>query len=320
MEEKKKSKLPLIFNILLVIIVSYLAYEVSVLSQKNHAFKQEISEMIKENEEMNQIIINQDIVSEADGENLKENLKLLLFSYDSLEQNNSVAIDSINRQREKINNLMQEVDKLDKKSKRDWRKIYKLKKEAETLRNIMKGYIHTIDSLNTLNINLSNDLTEKTQKLSNVSKENKKIIKQNEALQKQVAIGAVLQINNVLSSGIRIRSSGAQSETTRASKTNMIKTCFSIIENKLAQAGDKEIYIRILDSEGNLLNAPTPLTIINQQKEELKMSSKRTINYQNQNTDLCIFYEIENSIPAGNYSVEVYAEGFLIGETSIALR
>ena len=320
MEEKKKSKLPLIFNILLVIIVSYLAYEVSVLSQKNHAFKQEISEMIKENEEMNQIIINQDIVSEADGENLKENLKLLLFSYDSLEQNNSVAIDSINRQREKINNLMQEVDKLDKKSKRDWRKIYKLKKEAETLRNIMKGYIHTIDSLNTLNINLSNDLTEKTQKLSNVSKQNKKIIKQNEALQKQVAIGAVLQINNVISSGIRIRSSGAQSETTRASKTNMIKTCFSIIENKLAQAGDKEIYIRILDSEGNLLNAPTPLTIINQQKEELKMSSKRTINYQNQNTDLCIFYEIENSIPAGNYIVEVYAEGFLIGETSIALR
>ena len=320
MEEKKKSKLPLVFNILLGIIVSYLAYEVSVLSQKNHAFKQEISEMIKENEEMNQIIINQDIVSEADGENLKENLKLLLFSYDSLEQNNSVAIDSINRQREKINNLMQEVDKLDKKSKRDWRKIYKLKKEAETLRNIMKGYIHTIDSLNTLNINLSNDLTEKTQKLSNVSKQNKKIIKQNEALQKQVAIGAVLQINNVISSGIRIRSSGAQSETTRASKTNMIKTCFSIIENKLAQAGDKEIYIRILDSEGNLLNAPTPLTIINQQKEELKMSSKRTINYQNQNTDLCIFYEIENSIPAGNYSVEVYAEGFLIGETSIALR
>ena len=320
MEEKKKSKLPLIFNILLVIIVSYLAYEVSVLSQKNHAFKQEISEMIKENEEMNQIIINQDLVSEADGENLKENLKLLLFSYDSLEQNNSVAIDSINTQREKINNLMQEVDKLDKKSKRDWRKIYKLKKEAETLRNIMKGYIHTIDSLNTLNINLSNDLTEKTQKLSNVSKQNKKIIKQNEALQKQVAIGAVLQINNVLSSGIRIRSSGAQSETTRASKTNMIKTCFSIIENKLAKAGDKEIYIRILDSEGTLLNAPTPLTIINQQKEELKMSSKRTINYQNQDTDLCIFYEIENSIHAGNYSVEVYAEGFLIGETSIALR
>ena len=34
----------------------------------------------------------------------------------------------------------------------------------------MKGYIHTIDSLNTLNINLSNSLTEKTNTLSIVSK------------------------------------------------------------------------------------------------------------------------------------------------------
>ena len=44
---------------------------------------------------------------------------------------------------------MEKVEKLDKKSKKDWRQIYKLKKEAETLRGIMKGYIHTIDSLNT---------------------------------------------------------------------------------------------------------------------------------------------------------------------------
>ena len=33
-------------------------------------------------------------------------------------------------------------------------RFFLLKKEAETLRGIMKGYIHTIDSLNTLNINL----------------------------------------------------------------------------------------------------------------------------------------------------------------------
>ena len=65
-----------------------------------------------------------------------------------------MVLDSINQQREKINNLISKVEKLNGKSKRDWRKIFSLKKEAETLRGIMKGYIHTIDSLNTLNINL----------------------------------------------------------------------------------------------------------------------------------------------------------------------
>ena len=207
-----------------------------------------------------------------------------------------MAIDSINSQRFKINALLEKVEKLDKKSKKDWRQIYKLKKEAETLRGIMKGYIHTIDSLNTLNINLSNDLTDKTKKLNSVSSQNKKIKKQNEALQKQVAIGAVLQINNVLSSGIRIRNSGTQSETTRASKTNMIKTCFSVVENKLAEAGNKEIFLRITNEDGILLEAPTPLSIKDKDQKKINMSSKRTINYQNENTDLCIYYEVDLSL------------------------
>lgn len=320
MEEKKKSKLPLVLNILLILSVGFLAFKISELTKKNHQFKQELFSLVKENEEMNQIIINQDIVSDADQTNLKENLKMLLFSYDSLEENNSVAIDSINSQRFKINALLEKVEKLDKKSKKDWRQIYKLKKEAETLRGIMKGYIHTIDSLNTLNINLSNDLTDKTKKLNSVSSQNKKIKKQNEALQKQVAIGAVLQINNVLSSGIRIRNSGTQSETTRASKTNMIKTCFSVVENKLAEAGNKEIFLRITNEDGILLEAPTPLSIKDKDQKKINMSSKRTINYQNENTDLCIYYELDNSIEAGNYKIEIFAEGFLIGKTSLGLR
>ena len=320
MEEKKKSKLPLLLNILLILSVGFLAFKISELTKKNHHFKQELFSLKKENEEINQIIISQDIISDADQTNLKENLKMLLFSYDSLEENNSVAIDSINSQRFKINALMEEVEKLDKKSKKDWRKIYKLKKEAETLRGIMKGYIHTIDSLNTLNINLSNDLTDKTKKLNSISSQNKKIKKQNEALQKQVSIGAVLQISNVLSSGIRIRNSGAQSETNRASKTNMIKTCFSIIKNKLADPGNKEIFLRIIHEDGSLLEAPTTLKITDKDKKKLNMSSKRTINYQNENTDLCIYYEIEKPIKAGNYKIEIFAEGFLIGETSLGLR
>ena len=54
----------------------------------------------------------------------------------------------------------------------------------------MKGYIHTIDSLNTLNINLSNTLTEKTNKLNTVSNENQKYKKQNKDLQSKVALSS----------------------------------------------------------------------------------------------------------------------------------
>ena len=62
----------------------------------------------------------------------------------------------------------------------------------------MKGYIHTIDSLNTLNINLSNTLTEKNKKLSKVNKQNKQFKEQNKTLQEQVNAGAILQVNNII--------------------------------------------------------------------------------------------------------------------------
>ena len=76
----------------------------------------------------------------------------------------------------------------------------------------------------------------------------------------------------------------------------MIKTCFSVIENKLAEAGNKEIFLRITNEDGILLEAPTPLSIKkDKDQKKLKMSSKRTINYQNENTDLCIYYEIDNN-------------------------
>ena len=100
----------------------------------------------------------------------------------------------------------------------------------------------------------------------------------------------------------------------------MIKTCFSVVENKLAEAGNKEIFLRITNEDGMLLEAPTPLSIKDKDQKKINMSSKRTINYQNENTDLCIYYEVDNSIEAGNYKIEIFAEGFLIGKTSLGLR
>ena len=308
--------------IILVLIISlgYTGYLISNLNKENHQISKELSNLLLENNEMNQILINQEGLSSSKKENLKENLKLMLFSYDSLEKSNTMAVDSINQQREKIVKLLSKVDQLNSKSKKDWRKIFSLKKEAETLRGIMKGYIHTIDSLNTLNINLSNSLTEKTNTLTKVSKQNKEIKKKNNDLQKKVALGAVLQAGNITVSAIRIRNSGSQSETTRASKTNMVKACFSLIENKLSLSGDKNIYIRVIDPNQKTLQSSEPITIQNDSGDNIEVSSKRVVNYQNENMDVCIYHELMAEVQSGSFSVEIYNDGYIIGTSSFALR
>ncbi len=315
-----KNKYSSIVILLLVVCLGYTGYLISSLNKENHEISKELSSLLMENNEMNKILLNEDALSASKTFNLKDNLKLLLVSYDSLELSNTMVVDSINQQREKIKTLMTKVDKLNSKSKKDWRSIFKLKKEAETLRGIMKGYIHTIDSLNTLNINLSNTLTEKTNKLNTVSNENLKYKKQNKDLKSKVALGAVLQAGSVTVSAVRIRNSGTQSETTRAAKTNMIKACFTLLENQLSKAGDKNIYIKVVDPNQKTLLSKNPINIINSDGENLELSSKRIVNYQNENMDLCIFHEIEEVLQPGNYKVEIYNDGYFIGGSSFALR
>ena len=315
-----KNKYSSIVILLLVVCLGYTGYLISTLNKENHEISKELSNLLMENNEMNKILLNEDALSASKAFNLKDNLKLLLVSYDSLEMSNTLVVDSINQQREKIKTLMTKVDKLNSKSKKDWRSIFKLKKEAETLRGIMKGYIHTIDSLNTLNINLSNTLTEKTNKLNTVSNENQKYKKQNKDLQSKVELGAVLQAGNVTVSAIRIRNSGTQSETTRAAKTNMIKACFTLLENKLSSSGNKNIYIKVVDQNQKTLTSKNPINIVNSEGENIELSSKRIVNYQNENMDLCVFHEIEDILQAGNYKVEIYNDGYFIGESSFALR
>ena len=319
-QSKKKNLFYVVFIFFLLAIIGYLAIQINSANKKNHEFTQEISLLNLEKNELNSLLESSGIINAEDNKNLRSNLQNLLYTYDTLKFDNEKIKDSIENQKQVINDLMLEAEKLEKQKKKDWGRIYRLKKETETLRSIMKGYIHTIDSLNTANINLTNSLNKTSNELSKVQTENKTIKTQNEELQQTVALGSILQTSNFITQAIRVKNSGKQTETSRASRANMLKGCFTILENKISSAGNKFIYLRVISPEGKVLPQQKKETIAIDQEGEIEISAKREINYQNQNTDVCVFYEIETPLKAGKYSVEVYAENEKIGVTSFALK
>ena len=319
-QSKKKNLFYVVFIFSLLAIVGYLAIQINSANKKNHEFTQEISLLNLEKNELNSLLESSGIINAEDNKNLRSNLQNLLYTYDTLKFDNEKIKDSIENQKQVINDLMLEAEKLEKQKKKDWGRIYRLKKETETLRSIMKGYIHTIDSLNTANINLTNSLNKTSNELSKVQTENKTIKTQNEELQQTVALGSILQTSNFITQAIRVKNSGKQTETSRASRANMLKGCFTILENKISSAGNKFIYLRVISPEGKVLPQQKKETIAIEQEGEIEISAKREINYQNQNTDVCVFYEIDTPLKAGKYSVEVYAENEKIGVTSFALK
>lgn len=321
--KKKSSSVKDAIYIIIILIAlgatGYLGYEMGQVKKQLDECGNVSEQLQKDKDDLNEILKNTGLIADADNQELKENLTAMLQQYDDLENLNVEMNDSIATQKAKIQELLLQVEDLEGQQKKDWGKIYKLKKEAETLREIMKGYIHTIDSLNTLNINLQNTIVEKDNHIEEINKDLSNVKDQKSQLEETVATGSILQTVNISALAIKVKSNGAQKETTNADKADQFKACFTVMENKIAQSGTKTLYMRIVTPDAKELAGSSPV-YFNMGGKEGTACIARQINYQNQNTDVCIYYELEEEAIEGTYSVEIYCEGHQIGKTSFALK
>lgn len=248
---------------------------------------------------------------------LKNDLQEMLIQYDTVTVKNDRLNAEILGQQEQIKDMLKQIEK----HKDDAYIIYKLKKEAATLRDIMKGYLSTIDSLNTLNIDLQKDNQFLVEELSSTKSRAQELESSKSDLEEIVATGSILQTTGMTSVGIKVRNNGKQTEVNRANKTELIKTCTGIAENRITPAGKKTIYLRIISPEGVVLGTD------DENRFEFngvsgKYSVKRVINYENEPMDVCIFYTVssDSGLQSGKYIVEMYESGALIGKADVDLK
>lgn len=252
---------------------------------------------------------------------LQEELGGMLEQYDALTVENEEMTAEMIQQKEEITKLMERVNKLDKDDKNLRWEIDKLKKEARTLRDIMKSYLVKIDSLNQANAMLTEENTSLSTNLNQVTTQKNQLestVQDQESLIKE---GSVISAMNLTSEGLRIKSSGKQAETNRASRAEMIRTCCTLGENRITKAGKKTLHVRIISPEGVVLEDDDyPNATFQFEGISGKYSTKRDIEYNNEPQDVCVFYTVNSELSTGQYIVELYESGALVGKTSFDLR
>jgi hypothetical protein len=316
-EKKSKDGLYILIIILLLLGGGYLGWEISKKNKEINECSLLYGENEKELGDLNEMLYSQGV---ADGEDLKENLQNMLFDFESMEDLNTDLNDSILTQKNKIETMLADLEK-EKGNKRYYaRKVRQLTEETETLRSIMKDYVRTIDSLHTENVILRTDLTNTQVDLTNMTSDRDNFKTQSNELSEKVNAGSKLIANGILSEGIKEKGSGSYKETTRASRATHIRSCFTIGENKIASKGNKMIYMRIITPAGGILYTSNSNTLDTQNGKTLLYSDKKSINYQNQSLDVCIFYKLTKEIEEGNYIAELWCEGVRIGTNKFVLK
>jgi cell division protein FtsL len=262
-------------------------------------------------------LVAEKVKIEVEHNDVMEELESLKLEYQGVMTNNDTLNAKIALQQQKIEEMLVEA----KKHKGDAWTINKLRKETETLRVIMKGYLHTIDSLNTLNIALKEENVEIKGALVQEKKQTKELLKKTEDLNEVVTKGSKLQALDLWATAIKIRSNGKQQETDKAKQAEKIKSCFVLSENQITTSGQKNIYFRIISPEGKVLTdeSSTGKTFTYDGVQGI-YTMIRKVEYNNEALDVCIYWDIPDVLSPGFYIVELYLEEVLIGKTSFDMK
>ena len=269
----------------------------------------------KHQENVEIVTQNTDLTVEKD--NLKLELEDMLAEIDSVTTENDEQAEEIAEQRARIVEMLAEAEK----HKNDAWQIHKLKKETGTLREIMKTYIMTIDSLNTVNEGLVVAKKQVETQLSEQKDENAELNNTNDALSEKVKLGSKLRVLDLVSGGQRMKSGTVSRETTRAKRVDKVKTCFTIDQNEVSKPGKKTVYLRIIDPNGGVLalDQSQDYMFTYDGKEGL-YSRKEEVMYENDELDLCLYWDVTEELVEGKYIIEVYAEDYHMGTTEFLLK
>jgi len=292
MSENKNSRIAIILLLLLLLFVSGWFF----MTHKSNT--QSITDLTAEKEGL-----------AADLTELVEQYNALLADKDSLNE-------ELIRERDRILLLIDSVKVLqtDVEALRRYRnEVYKLKKENKLL-------LERADSLVVENKKLYAEKLQVEKQLGEEQMKNEVLTEEKRNLEDKVEQGSKLTAYEIISGAVRT-SGDKEKSTDKVKRANKIKTCFVLSKNNIAKKGAKDIYVRLVDPEGMLIGKTMEEMAIEVGGEKIVCSEKTTIFYENQMMDICVYTDLDGKdIKPGLYSVSIYCEGELIGETKFELR
>ena len=249
---------------------------------------------------------------EIEKQDLTEQIVALQSDYDNLSSDYDTINSQLDSSREEVAQLVERIKKTEATNRAQMRKY---EKELGTLRSIMRNYITQIDSLNTLNHQLTADAAAARKEAAESRKVNKELTQQVENLSGQVAAGSVLKAR-----GIRLDAYNASDNVTdRSSRVVRMLTTLSLVENDLAPRGPVRVYIRVKDPEGILLTNGTQVSF-SYQGSKMMASASREVDYEGKEVEMSIYLNDIPSFTKGIYTVEAYTTQSFLGSAELLLR
>jgi DNA repair exonuclease SbcCD ATPase subunit len=206
-----------------------------------------------------------------------------------------------------------------KKGQLNQGQLAKAQEDIKQLRYFVTKYTADISELKKENEALTTERNTLRTTVDSVTTKATDLEKANEELNTKVKAAAALKTGSVSVTSLRVRNSGKETDVTKASTAKKLRVNFSIVNNSIAEKGMHDIYMRIIDPNGNLLISDNG-SMFMADDEELQYTYKTAVEFANDGKVYSIDWTNPAEFQKGQYTVILYADGYTMGRGSIALR
>jgi peptidoglycan hydrolase CwlO-like protein len=142
-------------------------------------------------------------------------------------------------------------------------------------------------------------------------------------LEKKVDIASTLNASNILVTPINIKKNGKEDVSSKAKKVDKLLISFDV-DNRLAQAGSTtDVYVLVMGPDGKLISPAdmASATFTTREEGDKGYTAKVPVNLEAAKKKNVEFGFVPGTnFQTGSYKVQIYQNGFLIGEGTTLLK
>jgi peptidoglycan hydrolase CwlO-like protein len=146
-------------------------------------------------------------------------------------------------------------------------------------------------------------------------------VKQNTALK---TIGSVLHASNIRMEPIHDKKNGKEKETMKHRKVNDMRIKFDIDENRIAESGTKQLYLRLIAPDNTIMSSTANGSgmMTSSTGDQLSFSIEKDVALtQNMPVnDVVVDWHPDGEFKKGTYTIEIFNGGYKIGSGKVTLK
>jgi myosin heavy subunit len=220
-----------------------------------------------------------------------------------------------------ITKAKEEIRKILNNKNATAKELARAKTLIASLNDKITGMEQEVARLTTENQTLTQDKVVLTADKEKLTQDLSVTTTQKVELEKKVDVASTLNASNIVITPINVKNNGKEKVSTTAKRVDKMVVSFDVA-NRIAQPGSTDIYVLVIGPDGKAITTSSSTGLFTTREEgDKSYTAKLPVEFETAKTKNVNFSFVPGStFQQGNYKIQIYQNGFLIGEGTKELK